>query len=411
MKAKDIFGYSFSAIKLRKLRAGLTTLGIVIGIAAIVALLSLTQGLSASLTNSFQQGLSANTLVVTGQNIPLYANYTDQIMAIPSISQDIVATIPVIQQTGYLTNSSGSTMKVTIVGVNFAETAEAYPTTFTAATGTISRNPSDYSIVIGAKISNLNLNGTIFVNAGDQLTVTTQVPIANETYVGNVTAVLAPIGGLSIGAAPSDTGVYIPINQAETYFGTNQLSEIIVQLKSSNNGTITTVSNAITKYFNGEVTVESPTVIINTINSAISTIGGFIVGIAAISLLVAGVGIMNIMFVSIIERTREIGILKALGMKSRTVLSTFLCESALIGVVGSAVGIALGWGIANLDALVNKRSSLVKVNGTGVKITPVLTPEVFILALAFGIGVSILFAIYPAWRASKLNVVDALRYE
>jgi putative ABC transport system permease protein len=229
--------------------------------------------------------------------------------------------------------------------------------------------------------------------------------------VGNVTAVLAPIGGLSIGAAPSDTGVYIPINQAETYFGTNQLSEIIVQLKSSNNGTITTVSNAITKYFNGEVTVESPTVIINTINSAISTIGGFIVGIAAISLLVAGVGIMNIMFVSIIERTREIGILKALGMKSRTVLSTFLCESALIGVVGSAVGIALGWGIANLDALVNKRSSLVKVNGTGVKITPVLTPEVFILALAFGIGVSILFAIYPAWRASKLNVVDALRYE
>ena len=121
--------------------------------------------------------------------------------------------------------------------------------------------------------------------------------------------------------------------------------------KSSNNGTITTVSNAITKYFNGEVTVESPTVIINTINSAISTIGGFIVGIAAISLLVAGVGIMNIMFVSIIERTREIGILKALGMKSRTVLSTFLCESALIGVVGSAVGIALGWGIANLDGV------------------------------------------------------------
>ena len=120
MKAKDIFGYSFSAIKLRKLRAGLTTLGIVIGIAAIVALLSLTQGLSAKSTNSFQQGLSANTLVVTGQNIPLYANYTDQIMAIPSISQDIVATIPVIQQTGYLTNSSGSTMKVTIVGVNFA---------------------------------------------------------------------------------------------------------------------------------------------------------------------------------------------------------------------------------------------------------------------------------------------------
>ena len=209
MKTRDIFGYSFSAIKLRKLRAGLTALGIIIGIAAIVALLSLTQGLSASLTSSFQQGLSANTLVVTGQNTPLYANYTDQIMEIPSISQDIAATIPVIQQTGYLTNSSGSTMKVTLIGINFTTTEQAFLTTFASATGTIPLNPPDNAIIVGAKISNLNSNGTIFVNAGDQLRVTTQVPIANETYMGNVTAVLGPIGGLSIGG-PSDTGVYIP---------------------------------------------------------------------------------------------------------------------------------------------------------------------------------------------------------
>ncbi len=349
MKTRDIFGYSFSAIKLRKLRAGLTALGIIIGIAAIVALLSLTQGLSASLTSSFQQGLSANTLVVTGQNTPLYANYTDQIMEIPSISQDIAATIPVIQQTGYLTNSSGSTMKVTLIGINFTATEQAFLTTFASATGTIPLNPPDNAIIVGAKISNLNSNGTIFVNAGDQLRVTTQVPIANETYMGNVTAVLGPIGGLSIGG-PSDTGVYIPIKQAQAYFGTDQLSEIIVQLKSSNNGTVTTVSNAISNYFDGQVNVESATAIINTITSAISTVSAFIVGIAAISLLVAGVSIMNIMIVSMVERTREIGILKALGMKSRTVLSTFLCESALIGVVGSVVGIGLGWGIANVDA-------------------------------------------------------------
>lgn len=410
MKTRDIFGYSFSAIKLRKLRAGLTALGIIIGIAAIVALLSLTQGLSASLTSSFQQGLSANTLVVTGQNTPLYANYTDQIMEIPSISQDIAATIPVIQQTGYLTNSSGSTMKVTLIGINFTTTEQAFLTTFASATGTIPLNPPDNAIIVGAKISNLNSNGTIFVNAGDQLRVTTQVPIANETYMGNVTAVLGPIGGLSIGG-PSDTGVYIPLKQAQAYFGTDQLSEIIVQLKSSNNGTVTTVSNAISNYFDGQVNVESATAIINTITSAISTVSAFIVGIAAISLLVAGVSIMNIMIVSMVERTREIGILKALGMKSRTVLSTFLCESALIGVVGSVAGIGLGWGIANVNALVNNRSSLVKVNGIGVKNMPILTPEVVILSLAFGIGVSILFAMWPAWRASKLKVVDALRYE
>ena len=75
------------------------------------------------------------------------------------------------------------------------------------------------------------------------------------------------------------------------------------------------------------------------------------------------------------------------------------------------MGIGLGWGIANVDALINNRSSLVKVNGIGVKNMPILTPEVVILSLAFGIGVSILFAMWPAWRASKLKVVDALRYE
>lgn len=410
MRTKDIFGYSFSAIKLRKLRSALTMLGIIIGIAAIVALLSLTQGLSVTLTHSFEQGLSANTLVVTGQNTPLYANYTDQIMTIPSISQDIAATIPVIQQTGYLTNSTGSTVQVTITGINFTEAKEAFPATFASATGTIPLNPSNNVIVVGSKISNLNSNGTIFANAGDQLKVTTQVPISNETYMGNVTGVLAPIGGVSF-AGPSDTGVYIPINQAQTYFGTSQLSEIVIQLKSGSNGTVTTVSKTISNYFNGQVNVESATAIINTITSEISTVTVFIVGIAAISLLVAGVSIMNIMIVSMVERTREIGILKALGMKNRTVLSTFLCESAIIGLIGTLVGIATGWGIANLDAVVNHRSHFVKVNGTGVNIAPILTPEVIILALAFGVGVSILFAIWPAWRASKLNVVDALRYE
>jgi putative ABC transport system permease protein len=411
LRTRDVFGYSFSAIKLRKLRAALTTLGIVIGIAAIIALLSLTQGESATITQSFEQGLSANTLVVTGQNTPLYANYTDQIMAIPSVSQDITATIPVIQQAGYLTNSSGSTLKVTLIGINFTAAEQAFPTTFASASGTIPLNPPSNAIIVGAKIGNLNSNGTIFVNVGDQLKVTTQVPIANETYMGNVTAVFAPIGGVNF-AGPSDIGVYIPINQAQAYFGTNQLSEIIVQLKSSSNGTVTTVSKAISNYFSGQVNIESATSIINTVTSALSTVSAVAAGIAGISLLVAGVSIMNIMIVSMVERTREIGILKALGMKSRTVRSAFLCESAIVGLIGTLVGIGVGWGLANLyAALVNHRSQLVQVNGASINLSPVLTPEVVILALAFGIGVSILFAMWPAWRASKLKVVEALRYE
>jgi putative ABC transport system permease protein len=134
----------------------------------------------------------------------------------------------------------------------------------------------------------------------------------------------------------------------------------------------------------------------------------FLGGIAAISLLVAGIGIMNIMIVSLIERTREIGILKALGMKSRTVLTIFLGESVIIGLIGAVIGIVLGWILASVTARVLASGAF---GGGGFTITPLLTPEVLVGALAFGVGVSVIFALYPAWRASKLKPVEALRYE
>jgi putative ABC transport system permease protein len=432
MKTRDIFGYSFSAIKLRKLRAGLTILGIVIGITAIVALLSITQGFSSTITGQLEQGLSTDTLIVVpganafggdagsgvgagggltggGANIVLYANYSDQIKAIPGISQDILAVIPIIQQPGYITNSTGSLIPVTITGVNFTEYKIAYPTTFVAESGSISSNPSDTDIVVGARLSDLRLNGTIFVQANDNLDVTTKVPFVNQTYSGTVTGVLEQIGGFSVGG-PSDAGVYIPINQAEVQFGTNEAASIIIKLQNSDSATIDAVSKAVTDYFGGQVTVVSSTAIVSLLQSIISTISLFLGGIAAISLLVAGIGIMNIMIVSLIERTREIGILKALGMKSRTVLSIFLCESAIVGLIGAVAGIGLGWGLANVVSVFLGRGGLIG-GGAGFTITPILTPEVLVLAMVFGIGVSVIFALYPAWRASKLKPVDALRYE
>ena len=144
------------------------------------------------------------------------------------------------------------------------------------------------------------------------------------------------------------------------------------------------------------------------LSTVFSTIQLFLGGIAAISLLVAGIGIMNIMIVSLIERTREIGILKALGMKSRTVLTIFLGESVIIGLIGAVVGIVLGWILASVTARVLASGAF---GGGGFRITPLLTPEVVLGALAFGVGVSVIFALYPAWRASKLKPVEALRYE
>ncbi|RLF32842.1 MAG: hypothetical protein DRN08_06180 [Thermoplasmata archaeon] len=162
-----------------------------------------------------------------------------------------------------------------------------------------------------------------------------------------------------------------------------------------------------------------PTAMLDTITSALDTVEIFMGGIAAISLLVAGIGIMNIMIVSLMERTREIGILKALGMKGRTVLGIFLAEALTIGVLGGVMGIGFGYVVS---IFVSRIISGPTDGGTSIGIrralfsesyviTPVLTPSVALMALFFGIVVSLVFGAYPAWKASRLQPVDALRYE
>jgi putative ABC transport system permease protein len=437
MKIPDVFSYSFSAIKLRKLRAALTTLGVIIGIAAIVALLSITQGLQTTITSQLARGLAADTLIVvpgssalgggggagggegfgggggigggSSSSAPLYVNYTDQINA---LSPDIVTSLAVIQKSGYIQNGSGIIRQVTtIVGVNFSQYTSAYSTTFVAASGSVPVNPSDNEIVVGARVSDPRLNGTVFVQANDDVSIiwtnNTIVPFVNETYTAHVSAVLDRIGGFGLGG-PSDTGVYVPLSQAEKFFGTDQADEIIVKLKSSDVAVVNSTSKAITDYLGNQVSVISATAVQSLLSTIFSTISLFLGGIAAISLLVAGIGIMNIMIVSLIERTREIGILKALGMKSRTVLYIFLTESVIIGLIGAVIGIVSGWVLANVVSLFLGRGGII---GSALTITPILTPEILLGALAFGVGISVIFALYPAWRASKLKPVEALRYE
>jgi putative ABC transport system permease protein len=433
MKVPDVFAYSFSAIKLRKLRAALTTLGVVIGIAAIVALLSITQGLQTTITDQLERGLAADTLIVVpGSNAlaggagdgggiaggiagggsssaPLYINYTDEIN---TLSPDIVTSLALIQKSGYLQNGSNETRRInSVIGVNFSQYAAAYSTTFVAASGSVPLDPADNVIVVGARVSDPRLNGTLFVQADEDVSLiwtnNTVIPFVNETYTAHISGVLDRIGGFGVGG-PSDTGVYVPLSQAEKFFGTDEADMIIVKLKSSDPAVINSTSRAITNYFGNEVSVVSATAVQSLLTTIFSTISLFLGGIAAISLLVAGIGIMNIMIVSLIERTREIGILKALGMKSRTVLYIFLTESVIIGVIGAIIGIISGWVLANVVALFLGRGGII---GSALTITPILTLEVLIGAFGFGIGVSVIFALYPAWRASKLKPVEALRYE
>ncbi len=435
MKVSDVFSYAFGAIRLRKLRAGLTTLGVIIGIAAIVALLSISQGLQDSITEQLQTGFATNTLIVsTGRgfgmsagamtaaesDFSLLVNYTQ----ITDRIEGVVMSVAVVEETCTI-KSGEREFIVTAVGVNFTKYADIY-STFVAESGEIPINPKSETVIVGKLVSEPWKNGTLFCEADDTVeiiwTTTTMLLVndtylpesKNETYTGTVAAVLEEIGGFGIG--PSDYSVYIPISQAQTFFGTDECNSIIVRLENDDEATIESVSEAIDEAFSGQVSVTSSTAVLDTISSIFSTVEIFLGGIAAISLLVAGIGIMNIMIVSLMERTREIGILKALGMKSRTVLLIFLSEAGMVGLMGAAFGIASGWGLAHVVARVFSGGGVMPqgdhtVAAGGMTITPVLTPTVFLGAFAFGVIVSVIFALYPAWRASKLKPVDALRYE
>jgi len=410
----------------------LTTLGVVIGIAAIVALLSISQGLQATITSQLERGFATDTLIVTAgsgsfgmggglggggdSGFKLLVSDTQIINNLPNVDTSVATVEKLVNVT------IGSTNRIsTVVGVNFTEYYDIYSDTFKADTGTIPLNPeNDSVVVVGRRVIDPRLNGTVIANVNDPIDIiwinATARPPTTITLHRNITTILKQIGSSFGVGGPSDSNVYIPITQAQTLFNTNESDMIIVKLKSSDQTVIDNATKAIKDAFSGEVSVISATAILGIISSVFSIIELFLGGIAAISLIVAGVGIMNIMIVSLMERTREIGILKALGTKSRTVLLIFLCEAVIIGLMGGAIGVGLGWVLANIVAVVFRGGGVFMGNqanaGTGgMTITPILTPPVFLGAVAFGVGISVVFALYPAWRASKLKPVDALRYE
>jgi putative ABC transport system permease protein len=423
MDLSEILRYALSAIKLRKLRAGLTILGITIGITALVGLLALTQGFQASVQVQLQSGFATDAVVVTTQNLGFGYQVTDFKMqindtAIINSLDNIKRSVVTITEGGYA-RFGNRTITLSVVGVNFSEYASIYPNSFVADNGIIPSNPESTDAIVGVRVNDPWKNGTLLTGIDQQFDIiyTTRngSQFENQTLVVKTVGVLGEIGGSTLGG-PSDYSVYIPLDTAENFFATNETSTIIVQLQKSDQDAITQTSKSIENAFNNKVLVVSSASIFNTINSVMVQVQTLMTGVIGISLLVAGVGIMNIMIISLMERTKEIGIMKAIGMKDGTVLAVFISESIIMGLVGTVAGIGLGYlmayGLNNLNLLGGMINSA--TSGTimgGIPMYPILTLSNLLSALGFGLGVSIFFGFYPAWRASKLQPVEALRYE
>jgi putative ABC transport system permease protein len=399
---------AIQSLTTNKLRSSLTILGIVIGVAAVIAMLAVGNGAQNAITSSIS-GIGTNLLFVFGRNMeqdvrnpkPLTLGdvdaFRDQLLA-PSVAD----AAPVIE-TNAEVSFQGELKRTTVDGV-------------TASYLKI-RN---YSFIEGEAISDLHQLerasvALVGVEVADKLFGAREgligATIRIDGHPFRVIGVLAPKGGGSFGS--QDDVVLVPFTTAQTRLANRGSDRVDIAFVSATRPeTVRSASEEIAQILRTrhrtEIGVDDFTIFtqedfISTASSITSVLTIFLGGIAAISLLVGGIGIMNIMLVSVTERTREIGLRKALGARRRDILIQFLTESSMLSMVGGIIGIGLGWLIA---FVVGKVAA---ANNT--QLVPAVGLDAILLATLFSTAVGLFFGIYPANRAANLAPVEALRYE
>lgn len=407
MDYTEIVSESLNALTVNKLRTGLATLGIVIGIGSVIALISLGQATSGAIQSQITS-LGANLLTVSpgAQNNGAVRGglggsttlINDDATAIAASAQvtTIKTVSPEFTRRAQVTTGSSNTNtqiigavpayaevhKVTIETGSFISQRDVDSTTMVAVLG-----PQVVSDLFGA--NNSPLGQTIRVNG--------------QTLI--IVGVTASKGGS--GFLNQDDVIYVPLTTAQKQiFGADYLSSISLEAKSSD--VMTQAQNEVGYLLLARHKLTDPTLadfsilsqqdILNTASTATGTFTALLSGIAAISLLVGGIGIMNIMLVTVTERTREIGLRKALGAKKAVITIQFLIESVMLTFGGGGIGVVLG---VIISYLISHLASLPFA----------ISPSAIVLAFAVSAGVGILFGWYPARRASNLQPIEALRYE
>ncbi|NIA10737.1 MAG: FtsX-like permease family protein, partial [Nitrospiraceae bacterium] len=211
-----------------------------------------------------------------------------------------------------------------------------------------------------------------------------------------------------IGNRNDDSAIYMSLDDAERLFDvSDEYDTFFVKIKEGSD--VDDVANRIRDRLEDEhgeedFTVMTAAQMTEMVGSILSAVSAVLIGIGAISLLVGGVGIMNTMYTSVVERTREIGIYKALGAENNTILTLFLVESGLIGIFGGVIGIVLGFGLARVVEMIGREMGVGLLHAW-------VSWELVVFALLFSFSIGILAGFLPARSAAKMNPVDALRHE
>jgi len=427
MRRKQIFGMAWENMKLRRLRTSLTTLGVVIGITAVIALASLGEGFRVTVTQRMEQGFELNVLTVIPGSLfagPSRERFADEnVQNITKI--DGVEAATQVMQIGNVTiyNGDRKVQAFVATAVNFTDFIRVFPDRFTFETGAQPEQGRNDTIVIGYKVN--HPNETTFAEAGDDVTLSLiktegtypfiRSIIENHTFT--VAGTLQKKG--TPGLTNFDYWIFIPLDTARDIYETSESDLIFV--KVSNPDDSERIAKDIEALFPPyRISILVPLTFIRQVDYIISLVQLFLTSIASISLLVAGIGIMNIMTVSVMERTREIGIMKAIGAKNLTILTMFLTEAALIGVLGGLVGVPTGYGLSYILSYgvssfmggQRQQDTVFQTPETQrAMVSPIFSVWWAVGAIIFGIIVCILFGLYPARKAAKLDPVKALRYE
>lgn len=379
-----IIKLSLKAIRNNKMRSFLTMLGIIIGVMAVVILVSITQNATSGITDSISNmGSDQITATITDEDVSVSAENVEALTSYGAISN--VAPVITTNETVKHKSEKGSFSIVGITESYFDVQNIAIQSGRVIAASDLEWYTN--VAVIGTEVAT-DLFGT-----WDAVGGTITIGDRNYTVIG----VLEEQGSSLVGS--DDSKILIPYSTAERVTGQKSVSTFYIKASDSNmvNMAINTVESFLLQATRDEeaYSVNNQSEVLDTMDDVTNTMSLLLAGIAAISLLVGGIGIMNIMLVSVTERTREIGIRKAVGAKRRHILLQFLCESCVLSVLGGAIGLGLSILSVNIYNVVTGSSAATNL-GIGTA------------AIAFCAVIGVLFGSYPAAKASRLQPIDAL---
>lgn len=408
---KDYIVYIWRNFTHRRIRGWLTILGILIGVAAVIALISVTAGMKSAITDQFER-LGTNKIMVMAGSAEGGAamGFMSSAYATKQITKDDLEVVKKVNGVDIATELIFKSAKVSfrgqskytyVIGMPTDETAKVFEDMqgFEAEFGRQIKEGDKYSANIGYLIGQ---EDELFDNA---VSVGNKIEIEDREF--KVVGIVKKLGNRA-----DDTQVYIPIETAREILNEpEKIDYIYLQTKEGADleRVVEEIKSELRKSRDekkGEETFQVQTFeqLLSQVNSILNIVSIVLIAISTISLIVGGVGIMNSMYTSVLERTHEIGVMKAIGARNSHILSIFMIESGLYGLVGGSVGIILGLGMAKAAEFAARSQGVEYFRAS-------ITPELILGGLAFSFLVGCLSGASPARHASRMRPVDALRYE